>query len=423
MAVAQKQVVLIRSDPSTPAADGTVTHTGAGSSVVTATGATALDDFDAEITITLGGTIGTGPISLKYSLDGGVTYSGIVSLGTAVTYTIPNSGCTFAFAAGDVTTGQKEAFHATAPQMTNADLLVSLEALRTYAGAWDAVYVHMHADATTVSDLNTWLLAREAEGKYKTAIVNAIPRATATQTEAQYATAMGTAFASASSVDVVVCADAGYVPSPIRGIRMVRPVAMGIAARGMANDISRDAAFVADGPIAGYQITDDRLNALFHDEALYPGLDDLRLATLRSFPGRAGAFVNNPNLISPNGSDYVYWQHARVMNKACDLAYQLLSSRLSQGVRKDLTTGLHPRGRRLGDRSARASRVRQGARHARPCERRQVHALPLRRSPFQRRRDPDGNRCGLGARLRQAVRRYFQVRQDDRCRGDVRILP
>ncbi len=151
---------------------------------------------------------------------------------------------------------------------------------------------------------------------------------------------MATAFASASSVDVVVCADAGYVASPIRGIRMVRPVAMGLAARGMASDISRDAAFVADGPIAGYQITDDRLNALFHDEAIYPGLDDLRLATLRSFPGRAGAFINNPNLISPNGSDYVYWQHARVMNRACELAYQLLTSRLSQGVKKDISTGL-----------------------------------------------------------------------------------
>ncbi len=185
MSIAQKQVVLIRSDPSTAAVDGAVTHTGAGSSVVTATGTTALDDFDAMIKITLGGTVGTGPISLKYSLDGGLTYSGVVSLGTATTYTIPNSGCTFAFGTGTVATGQTEAFHATAPQMTNADLVVSLEALRTYAGAWDAVYVHMHADATTVSTLNTWLLAREAEGKYKTAVVNAIPRDAVSQTEAQ----------------------------------------------------------------------------------------------------------------------------------------------------------------------------------------------------------------------------------------------
>jgi hypothetical protein len=43
--------------------------------------------------------------------------------------------------------------------------------------------------------------------------------------------------------------------------------------------------------------------------------------------------------MSPSGSDYVFWQHARVMNRACELAYQLLTSRLSKGVRKDVATG------------------------------------------------------------------------------------
>src|SRR5262245_51465957 len=66
MSVTGRPVVLIRSDPSTAATEGTVTHTGAGTSVVTASG-TPLDDFDAEITIVAGGTIGVAGITLKYS--------------------------------------------------------------------------------------------------------------------------------------------------------------------------------------------------------------------------------------------------------------------------------------------------------------------------------------------------------------------
>lgn len=339
MSVAGKPVVLIRGTAGTAGALGTVTHTGAGTSVVTATG-TPLDDYDIEITITLGGTIATGPISLKYSIDGGKTYSGIISLGTANTFAVPNTGATLNFAAGTTLTGQKEAVKATGPRMTNANLVTALEALRTYGGAWDAILVSgLDATATELSTLDLWLAAREAEGKFKTAIVNSIPRDALTQTEAQYAAAMTTAWGAASSTRVVVCADVGYLVSLIRGHRATRSVALGLAARGMKSDISTDAAFVADGPVAGYQIQDDRGNPKFHDEALFPTLDDLRLTTLRSIHGRQGAFITNPLLLSPSGSDYVFWQHARVMNKACGLTFEILTGRLSQGVRKDVATG------------------------------------------------------------------------------------
>jgi hypothetical protein len=150
---------------------------------------------------------------------------------------------------------------------------------------------------------------------------------------------MTTAFASASSTRVVMCADAGDLVSVVRGIRQKRQTSFAVAARGMANDIARDCAFVEDGPVDGFQITDDRQNPKYHDELLYPGLDDLRLTVLRSVPGRQGPFINNPNLLSPSGSDYVYWQHARVMNRACEIAFEILTGRLSKGVRKDVATG------------------------------------------------------------------------------------
>lgn len=342
MAVAGKPVVLIRATASTAGALSAVTHSGPGTSVVTATG-TPLDDFEIVWAVVTAGTIGVAGIVFKCSLDGGKTYSGSTALGVATSFAVPNTGVTLNFAAGTVLASQTESVTATGPRLTNANLVTALEALRTYGGAWDAVLIDgIDATATEVATLDLWLSAREAEGKYKTAIVNAVPRDVATQTEAQYATAMATAFGASSASltkSVVVCADRGYLVSTIRGARLRRPVSVGIAARGMAIDISEDAAFVARGPIAGYQIADDRGNPKFHDEALFPGLDDLRLVSLRSMPGREGAYCTNPNLLSPSGSDYVYWQHARVMNRACSLAFQILTGRLSQGVRKDLATG------------------------------------------------------------------------------------
>lgn len=342
MAVAKKPVVLIRCDPSTAGDYGSVTVDGEpeeDASTITEGASEPLDDFDVLVTFLTAGTIGVAGITYNYSLDAGKTKSGTKALGTLTTLTIPNTGVSFDLGAGDIAAGETVSCAVTGPEMNNTDLADSLEALRTYNGAWDAVLVAMDADASTVSTLETWLSAREAQGKYKTAIVNAVRRDPGTQTEAQYATAMGTAFASASSTRVVVCADAGDLTSLLSGARQPRPVSLGLAARGMASDISTDAAYVSDGPITGYSIADDRGNPKYHDEALFPGLDDLRLATLRSFDGRAGAFINNPLLISPSGSDYVFWQHARVMNKACEVAFQLLTQRLSKGVHRDLKTG------------------------------------------------------------------------------------
>jgi hypothetical protein len=339
LSVANKPLLLIKAAASVAAALGTVAHSGAGTSVVTVSG-TPLDDFDLVLKITLGGTIGTGPISLQTSIDGGRTFSAVVSLGTANSYLVPNTGVTFNFAAGTTLAGQTESVTATGAKMNNADLTAALEALRTYAGPWEMVLaVGLNGTATELATSDAWLALREAEGKFRLATLNNLPRDPATQTEAQYLTAQTTAWASAASIRVCVGADQFESPSLLRGTIMKFPTALGVAARAMKFDISRDPAFVADGPVAGASIVDERNNPKFHDEALYPGLDDIRLTTLRSFDGRAGAYINNALLMSPVGSDYVYLQHARVMNRACELVFQTLTTRLSQGVRVQSDTG------------------------------------------------------------------------------------
>lgn len=343
MGVAGKPTLLIRPTTSTAAAYSTVTHTGAGTGVVTAGATAPLDDYKVKILFVNGGTRGVAGITYKESLDGGKTYSAEKALGVAVQIDIPLSGVSLALGVGTYLAGQTEEVTTTAARMTNGDLVTALEALRVTKSPWETVLVFGDADATMVGTLETWLLAREAEGKYRTAVV-CVRGKNAAESEAAYKTAVQTLMASMSSTRVVVCADRGDVASAITGIVLGRPTSLFVTARGMKIDIGRDAAYVADGPLPGVTISDDRGNPKHHDEALYPGLDDLRATTLRTFDGFEGVYVTNPNLVSPSGSDYVYWQHARVMNRACEIAFQILGKQLSLGVQKDPKPG--PNGER-----------------------------------------------------------------------------
>lgn len=339
MAVAGNPVVLIRSIATTVGIYGAVTHTGAGTSVVTAGVSVPLDDYDVFVRFPKGGTIGVAGITYQYSLDGGQTMSGEIALGTATTIAIPNSGAGLALAAGTILAGQTEAVKTTGPRMTNADLVTALEALRVASVPWEAVCIlGMDGDATSFATLDLWLTAREAEGKFRTGLLNSRMKNVA-ETESAYLTAMATAWSGSAGIRTVVGTDGGDQPSTLRGIVQRRPEILGVAARGMAFDISVDPARVSDGPVQGVTITDARGNPKHHNEALFPGLDDLRLSSYRTFDGREGVFVNNAPILSPSGSDYVFWQHARVVNRGCEVAFQILTAQLSQGFRKDLKTG------------------------------------------------------------------------------------
>ena len=341
LATSKHPVVLVRAVASTAGAYGTVALTGTGTSVPTAGAAVPLADANALITIVNGGTRGTDGITYTYSLDGGATTSAVQSLGTATSITIPNSGVQIALAAGTLVAGDTITATVTGPKLTTGDIAAALEALRTSSLAWEFVLVDGHdATATTVSTLDAWLAAREGEGRYRGFIVNSRFK-NAGETEAAYLTAMTTAWTSAASIRGCVGVDGGDLASAVPGRSSVlkRPTSLALAARLMASDYGRDAAYVKDGPVNGFALADTAGNPKNHDEALYPGLDAIRLVTLRSFDRRNGTFITNPNTIASAGSDFVWAQHIRTMNRACEIAYDVLTGELSRGVRKNPKLG------------------------------------------------------------------------------------
>jgi hypothetical protein len=339
MQFTQKPVVAVRSAASVAAVLSAVAHTGAGTSVVSASG-TPIDDYSVIFKVVAGGTIGVAGATYKFSLDGGKTYTAVRALGTAnslvlLTPTGASTGITLAFAAGTLLADQVETLTATAARLNNADLVAALEALRVSSLRFEHVHVIGPLDATMFATLDAWRLARDGEGRYYTASGNTRFRTLGSETEAQFKTALDGIYGALASTGLVLGADAFDCSSPLSGLTLPRDAALAIVTRGMSIARGVDCAEVRIGPLSGVGIKDERGGPYWHDESIYPGLDDSRFSVFRTFDQLPGTYVCNPNLFSTPGSDYVYWQHMRVMNRACEITKELLTQRLSAGVRKD----------------------------------------------------------------------------------------
>lgn len=331
----EEPVVLVKSTATIVGAYGTVVHTGvAGTSVPTAGGTAPNDEYNVAVRIIAGGTIGVAGITFQYALDGGESsnsWSAAIALGTGTSLAIPGTGVAFTMGAGTLIAGDTFSCQCTRPKSNTSDMTAALEALRVAKIPFETVLIDADADAAMVAALDTWIAARDVEGRYYTGALNSVFK-TGAQSDAAYQTALQTAFASTTSDAIFVAADACDLISSVNGVFMRRPAALVVAVRGMQLDVAVDAAFVAVGPLADCRIYDANNQPKYHDESKSPGLDDLRLTTLRSWPARDGVYVNNPKLISATGSDYVYWQHARVMKLADGVTYDELTFQCSIGV-------------------------------------------------------------------------------------------
>lgn len=339
---ANEPCVLCKATTSYAGAMGSITPTLlGGTSVITDNASTPYDTYNVIVTFVAGGTRGVAGITYTYTVDGGVTTSGVTALGTAVTLTIPNTGVSFALAAGTVIAGATVAVRTTRPMMNDSDITTAMTALSRTRLPFEGVLLDCSAGAGTVGVIDTILSGWEGNGVFKFALINSRYKnepAPATEDEATFAAALTTAFGSQTSIRMCVGADGAHSTSPITGYNLKRPTAMFLAARAMQIQIGEDPAFVGRGAVSNCQVADPNGNPRDHDEDLFPNLDSLRLTTLRSFApgGPEGIYICNANTIAPSGSTFAYLQHIRTMNRACEIAWAELTRQLSRGFRKNL---------------------------------------------------------------------------------------
>jgi hypothetical protein len=314
----------------------------------------AWDDFFVQWTFLNVGTIGTTGLQFTLSGDANRNTGPALALGTALSYTIPNTGITIDFTtAQTVKAGDTIRFATIGPQFSDANINTALLAIQAspYAnagwtgGTW-VVGRSAGSDVTTVSGYvetlaNGYLFTR---GIYdardaKVPLMWGGPG----ETETAWLTAIEADFAAVGQRRA--CVNGGYynIPSPtsaqspaIPTISYRRGLAWAIAPRVVGLPPERNEGAVIDGPLATIVVSagDPTDGFVYHDEYTNPSLLAARFscATTRR-PNFPGYYCLEPSLMSPAGSQFGILPQGLVIDKASSLFVQELQLQINSDVR------------------------------------------------------------------------------------------
>jgi hypothetical protein len=323
--------------PSTAATSGsvTVTRTSTSTGTVATTGSSPRNTYSVVFTVVQTGTLGAG--TFKYSLDGGNTQSAEIQIPSGGTYTVPNSGVVGVFTAGGgpifFEAGDTFAWSTTAPALTTSDIATAVTALLADTTSWEFLHivgapVDHTATATLFAALATHASTLESNKRYRSILMEA-----SDSTDANLITAM----ASSSSTRVLVGTGYADLYIPTSKLILKRPSAWLMAARASCVPVHEDLARILSGPVQGVAPTSARPNGLYrNEETATTSLDDKTFSTLKQFINNdpAGVWITNAKMfVGASLTDFRYWQHRRVMDKACTLARSLFLELLSDDVR------------------------------------------------------------------------------------------
>ena len=329
---------------------GGVQFTGTGSSVITATG-TPLDELFIQFVVVTGGTIGSTGIQFTISLDAGRNSGQTFSLGTATTYTIPNTGVTLNFAAGTLVAGDIAQIGTTQPLWNDTGVQSGLQAFQAspfaIAGVGSMFLVGTSAN-TDISTINGYLESLATGYVFNRVIANArdahapVAYGGAGETEAAWLASVTAAFAATSAERACVSAGNYNMPSffsnPAGGSPAYRrPCSWALACREVTIPPQRHAGRVKDGPLA--QIVINPLSDPYDGFIYYDGrlsgneLDEARFNSVWTRIGLPGFYDVNPNLMSPTGSSFPLLPLGNVMDIACDIVHQVGQEEIDSDVR------------------------------------------------------------------------------------------
>lgn len=347
MATSGQGIIFARAT-STPGSNGSITHTGSGAASFAASG-TPNDNYSFLVTITKGAdTIGLGTARANVSIDGGVTTLGNFGIAAGGTIVFPGTGVTLTFTTeggGDLVAGDTYTFTSGGPVVALADLESCIAALPGFAATHSGLSPTLILDAGTggylsedngrsgddVTELQTDVEALASAYEYARLIT-----AARGQDDGESASTWAASIASNfSTVNALRCdVSAGWVSlyDPAHKCYMWRPLSWTECGRLASTKVHIDPAQVSLGGLPG-------VRAISHDERLNAGLDDARFTTTTTIVGQPGFFVTNGHLMAPPGSDYIYTQYGRVMDKICRVTYSYFIRLLSQSVLLNPTTG------------------------------------------------------------------------------------
>lgn len=338
LAIAGGPVYAMRLTGSVAGAAGAVTPTRVSTS--TGTVAVAGAAYDAYVVkIQIMGTGALGVALFRYTLDNGSTYSPNITVPSGGTYAIASTNLTLTFTAGAgpiiFEIGDLFTFTCTAPSFGTSDLAAGIVALK--ASNIDIAAIVLSGKFATGAAAATIAAAMDVHASSLFTMYR--PIRFLMDAGAEDAATTKTAFLAFSSTRAAVAYGSCTCTSakPIVGWGTPTcPIVRPMAGRCASSLISTDPAWVAPGALPG-------VTSITHDEFRSELMDQAKFSTLRTHQGLSGFYITNTRLMSVAGSDYVYWQHGRVMDVAVATGYTTLLPFLSASVRTTATGTIDPR--------------------------------------------------------------------------------
>jgi hypothetical protein len=276
-----------------------------------------------------------------------------VQLGTASTYAVANTGLTVNFGGGTLVAGDTYSWISTEPTWSDAGVQSALASLLTVSLPFQDVLIPggstaasgagtvgaVAADVTAVDGYMTNLFNNRRYARAYLQARDALWGGNSTETEVTWINSIETAFVSASSLRVGVCAGHYNFISSIDQSQYRRGLIWGVGVRDSAVAIQVDLGRVSDGALATMTLPASPDGYIYHDESVNPGLDANRFTSAWSIISLPGLYIKNPYLMAPPGSDFSLLEHGHVIDAACLAAYMFFVKRLSSSVRVNPTTG------------------------------------------------------------------------------------
>lgn len=308
-------ILLLKTNAGTAGSNGSVTKTPVGTSTGTVTVAGApRDGYEFIGRIQKTGALGIG--KFDYSLDDGYTFSEQLTIPAGGTYVVPNTGLTITFVPGGgpviFELGDKHEFDSVAPHYTTANIGTAITALLLQLGTRNVEQVYFAGKnasaasaATMAAAIATHMATLGTNNYYARALMDAGNDTTVN---------VLTSFASFSDARVGVCyGDADVVGlNSYAGWGVPKRAAVNVVAeRAAGADLSENLGRKESGQLRG-------VRAISHDEGTNTQFSESdKITTLRTYRGNTGFYVTNGYLKSPSGSDFLYWDWGRVIDRLC----------------------------------------------------------------------------------------------------------